>query len=63
MKKTQKKQSYTVCRKCMSNNTRRAKNILCIAIFKQTNKMETKQHKHYTNDIKVAHKHILIHSK
>lgn len=39
------------------------KNILCIAIFKQTNKMETKQHKYYTNDIKIVHKHILIYSK
>lgn len=46
----------------MSNNTV-TKNILCIAIFKQKNKMETKQHKYYTNDIKVVHKHILIYSK
>lgn len=38
-------------------------NILCIATFKQTNKMETKQHKYYTNDIQVLHKHILIYSK
>lgn len=39
------------------------KNTLRIATFKQTNKMETKQHKYYTNDMKVAHKHILIHRK
>lgn len=60
----EKVQSYTVCRKCMSNNTRlQKKNTLRIATFKQTNEMETKQHKYYTNDMKVAHKHILIHRK
>lgn len=59
----EKEQFYTVCRKCMSNNTHLQKNTLRIATFKQTNKMETKQHKYYTNDMKVAHKHILIHRK
>lgn len=60
----EKEQSYTVVENACQT-THVYKNSLCIANFKQTNKMEPKQQKYYTNDIKccVAHKHILIHSK